>query len=459
MDLDTRLENVAVLGAAGKMGSGIALLLAQEMAREKLKAGNKDRTYVLHLIDINQESLTGLLGYLRVQLTKAAEKSIVSLREVYADRDDLIENYDVIAAFVEDSLSVVRPSTTLDSIGGSKLVFEAIIENLPIKLDVLKKVDSICGPDAYYLTNTSSIPIHVIDEGVGLKGRIIGYHFYNPPAVQKLLELISTKSTEPEVVAMGGELAKRLRKKVFPANDIAGFIGNGHFMRDILHATAEVKRLMADEGMTEPEAIYVMNKVSQDLLVRPMGIFQLIDYVGVDVCRFIMHVMTEHIEGERLEDEILNKMAKAGVLGGQFASGAQKDGILKYDGGRPAGVYDLSKGGYALFADGDWVALLDEKLGAPPAGIAPWRALLMDAGKSSKLKTYFDALAATDTMGAGLAREYLVRSQEIGAKLVADGVADSADVVNGVLTNGFYHLYGPINEYAELMTDKVGGKR
>jgi hypothetical protein len=172
-----------------------------------------------------------------------------------------------------------------------------------------------------------------------------------------------------------------------------------------------------------------------------------------------MKVMTEHIPGETLEDDLLNRMAEAGVTGGQYASGAQKDGILKYEKGRPAGVYDLSKGDYILFAEGDWTAKLDEKLGPLPSGHAPWRALLMDPKKGEKLAAYFGSLAESDTLGAGLARAYLVKSQEIGTKLVADGVANSEDDVNGVLTNGFYHLYGPINEYAELMVDKVGGTR
>jgi 3-hydroxyacyl-CoA dehydrogenase len=456
MDLDARLEKVTVLGAAGKMGSGIVLLLATEMAKQKLKPENKGKSYVLHAIDVSEDALSGLLSYLRAQLTKVAEKSIVEMRGTYADRADLVENYDIIAAFVEDALSVLRPSTSLESVAGSRLVFEAIIEDEKIKIDVLSKVDALC-PDAYYLTNTSSIPIGILDEGVGLGGRIVGYHFYNPPAVQRLLELITTKSTKPAVAELGKELAKRLRKKVFPANDIAGFIGNGHFMRDILHATAEVKRLSSE--MSVVEAIYVMNRVSQDLLVRPMGIFQLIDYVGVDVCRFIMTVMTEHISGETLKDDLLERMADAGVMGGQFASGAQKDGVLKYEKGRPAGVYDLAKGGYALFAEGDWTKKLDEKLGAMPDGHAPWRALLMDAKKGEKLAAYFGNLATSDTFGAVLARAYLVRSQEIGSKLVEDGVANSEDDVNGVLVNGFYHLYGPINEYVDLMVDKVGGTR
>lgn len=451
MDLDARLRNVAVLGAAGKMGSGIALLLAQEMARLKVAAGC-DECYVLHLVDVNETALTGLLSYLRAQLTKLGEKSIVQLRAAYADRADLVENGEIIEAFVEDGLSVCRPTTSLNAIAGSTLVFEAIIEDKKVKLEVLKKIDALC-PDAYYLTNTSSIPIGVINEGVPLKGRIIGYHFYNPPAVQKLLELITPAGVKPELVELGQELAKRLRKKVFLANDIAGFIGNGHFMRDILHATSEVRRLKSEFG--ETEAVYMMNRVSQEFLVRPMGIFQLCDYVGVDVCRFIMGVMTEHIEGETLKDDLLDRMAAAGIMGGQNSDGSQKNGFLYYEKGRPAGIYSLERGGYVMFADDDWAKKLDAKLGVLPEGHSPWRALLMDAGKDEKLAAYFRNLATSDTPGASLARTYLVRAREIGEKLVADGVANSVDDVNGVMTNGFYHLYGPINEHVDLMVDAV----
>ena len=83
----------------------------------------------------------------------------------------------------------------------------------------------------------------------------------------------------------------------------------------------------------------------------------------------------------------------------------------------------------------------------------------MDPRKGEKLAVYFASLTASASRGAELARAYLVRSKEISEKLVADGVANSPDDVNGVLVNGFYHLYGPINEHVESMTDKVGGTR
>jgi 3-hydroxyacyl-CoA dehydrogenase len=140
-------------------------------------------------------------------------------------------------------MSVLRPSTEMNATAEAKLIFEAVFEDEKLKIDLLGKARTIADPDAWYLTNTSSIPIGGLDQKLELGGRIVGYHFYNPPAVQKLLELITSENTLPELEKAGAALAKRLGKKVFPANDIAGFIGNGHFMRDGLHAIAEADRL------------------------------------------------------------------------------------------------------------------------------------------------------------------------------------------------------------------------
>ena len=445
MTLDERLENVAVLGAAGKMGSGIVLLVAQEMAKLKLKHPEKD--YHLYALDVSEKALDGLMSYIRVQAIKAAEKGCVMLRGLYAERDDLVENYDIIDQFTNDVLSVIRPVTDISTLKNAYMVFEAIVEDVGIKEKVLKTIDDLCGSDTFYFTNTSSIPIGEIDSRVGLDGRIIGFHFYNPPAVQKLAELISAKTTKKEVVDISQEIAKRLRKKIIPSNDIAGFIGNGHFMRDILHAVGEVDRMSSE--FSTVEAIYAMNKVSQDFLIRPMGIFQLIDYVGVEVCQWIMSVMTQYIPGATLKSELLDRMVEKKVIGGQFADGSQKDGFLKYEKNRPAGVYDVDKGEYVMFDKKGWTKHVDEKLGPLPDGWTAWRSLLMDPGKDDKLSVIFKNLKGMDNLGAGLAKAYFKASKAIGEGLVADGVANSPDDVNGVLASGFYHLYGPINDYMD----------
>jgi len=443
MDLSERLQNVAVLGAAGKMGSGISLLLAKELARTRLSPEGQGKVYRLALIDVSEGALDGLMSYLRAQLLKLAEKSVADLRTLYADRADLVENGDMIQEFVSSALSLARPSTDMGVIGGARLVFEAVFENEKLKIDLLSKARKLADPDAWYLTNTSSIPIGGLDRKLELGGRIVGYHFYNPPAVQKLLELITSKDTLPELKQAGAALAKRLGKKVFPANDIAGFIGNGHFMRDGLHAIAEADRLR--KGGDWAEALYKMNRVSQEWLIRPMGIFQLIDYVGVDVTQMILGVMNTYLPGEKLQSDFIDALVQKQVLGGQRHDGSQKDGILKYEKGRPVAVYELSKGEYVPFSA--LAGKADGELGPLPDGYRPWKALLMDRGKDKTLEAHFAALREMKTEGAALAMSYLKASKAIGEKLVADGVANGPEDVNGVLTNGFYHLYGPINDY------------
>ena len=442
MTLDERLHNVSVVGAAGKMGSGIAVLVAAEMVR--LKQQNPDVLYRLNLIDISEKGLVGLQDYLIKQLTKVGEKEINALREMYMPREDLVENTEMIQTFVQQGLIFCNFTTDLDVAKDSPIVFEAIIENVPTKVKALKRLKKICKPDTLYFTNTSSVPIKLLDEKVGLNGKIIGFHFYNPPVIQRLVEVITNDKTDKEIKELGSELGKRLRKKLVPANDISGFIGNGHFTRDGLHALHEVQKLV-DEGNSLPQAIYIMNKVSQQLLIRPMGIFQLIDYVGIDVFQMIFDVMREHTPDPSLRNELMEKLLAMGVKGGQRADGSQVDGFLQYKGSRPIGVYDPDKKQYVPFD-----ALkekLDAKIGKMPEGGAPWKSLLVDPTKEQKLEKYFANLRKTDTFGAKLAIKYLERSREIGKKLVSDGVANSDKDVNDVLTNGFYHLYGPINKY------------
>ena len=446
MTLNDRLQNVAIIGAAGKMGSGIALLMAQEMTLQKLQAENRDKNYDLVLIDVSDTALKGLLQYLKAQAVKLAEKNIVNLRNIYQERTDLIENGDFITQFVDDLFINLRTGTDLELARDAHMIFEAIVENVDIKDSVLKKLNGICAADTFYFTNTSSIPIKLLDEKVGLQGRIIGYHFYNPPAVQKLVELISPKTINPELHEIALELGKRLRKKLIPSNDIAGFIGNGHFMRDGLHALQEVNNLKKDYSYTE--GTYILNRVSQDFLIRPMGIFQLIDYVGIDVFQLILKTMNPYFSEEDLHSDIIDQLVDKKVLGGQNPDGSQKDGFLKYEKSRPVGVYDLERSDYQLFESGDWQKNLDKKMGETPEGFVPWRQLLMDPQKEEKLAGYFKKLPSTEQMGAQLAVTYLKRSKEIGNQLVSQGVADKPENVNGVLLNGFYHLYGPINDYA-----------
>jgi 3-hydroxyacyl-CoA dehydrogenase len=438
-----RLANVTVLGAAGKMGSGIVLLTALEMADLALDPAQKDRDFALNAVDVSPKALAGLTKYLRDQVLRAAEKKTVALRGVYAGRADLVENEEIIRQYVEDVLALVRPTTRIEAAYGSSLVFEAINENPGLKVKLLSEIKDHNTEDAWFLTNTSSIPISELDAKVGLGGRIIGFHFYNPPAVQKLVELIQAGTTLPELAEFAGQYAKKLRKTVVASSDVAGFIGNGHFMRDALFAIAEAERLGRDGGFVD--GVYMVNKVSQEFLIRPMGIFQLVDYVGLDVCRFILGVMDERLPGRGLHSPLVDRLVEMGISGGQFADGSQKDGFLKYERGRPAGVFDPETRAYVPLAE--VAARCDERLGPLPASGKPWKGVISMADKAAYLDAYFRELRGLTTLGAELAVSCGRSAKKIGLGLVKDGVARRDEDVNTVMLTGFYHAYGPINGY------------
>ncbi len=212
MIYEERLQNVSVLGAAGKMGSGILLLTAVEMADLSMKPENKDKSFVLNAIDVSPAGLAGLMKYLREQIRKVAERKTVQLRKVYADRDDLIENYDIIDEYIFDVMNVIRPVTNMSAAYDSNLIFEAVSENRALKVKLLSDIDRNNKNNPWYFTNTSSVPISLIESEAGIDGRVIGFHFYNPPAVQRLVELIKTNNTKEEVVEFAHLFAKNLRK-------------------------------------------------------------------------------------------------------------------------------------------------------------------------------------------------------------------------------------------------------
>ena len=441
---EDRLQNVSVLGAAGKMGSGILLLTAVEMADISLKPENKGKHFVLHAIDVSDAALAGMLRYLRAQVLKMAEKKINALRKFYEDRKDLVDNGEIIQAYINDVMYIVRPSTRIEAAYESRIVFEAIKEDPVLKVSIFSNITKNNPHQPWFFTNTSSIPITELDEKAGLGGRVIGFHFYNPPAIQKLVELIPSKQTLPEVEEFALAYAKNLRKVVVPSHDVAGFIGNGHFMRDILYAASEVARLEKDFGFTG--AVYALNKVSQDFLIRPMGIFQLIDYVGIDVCSYIMSVMNPYMKEESLHSPLLDRFLEMGVRGGQFNDGSQKDGFLKYEKGRPVAIYDPAKKEYVPITEIQ--PAVDAKLGTRPAAPA-WKSVVNNPAKEDIFKAYFGELKGMDSLAAELSKAYAKRSCAIGKQLVSSGVAFSDKDVNTVLLTGFFHAYGPINVYLD----------
>lgn len=444
MTYTNKLSNVAVLGAAGKMGSGILLLMAYELTRLKLKPENSDKKFVVNAMDLSEEGLKGLLKYVATQAGRVAQKKPEKVQALYAQpiaEDKLEETY------VNDVLSVINTTTTLEPVYNSELIFEAVSENPNLKVKIFTEINDNSTTSPWFFTNTSSIPIQLIDDKANLEGRTLGFHFYNPPAIQRLAEIIKGEGTKPELYDFAIELAKNLKKIVVNSNDRAGFVGNGHFMRDALYGLQLVQQLMADEKMSFAQAVYVVNTVTQKLLVRPMGIFQLSDYVGIDVVQYIMNVMNPYLDNEDLHSEILDNLLAKEVKGGQNSDGSQKDGILKYEGGRIVAVYDLQQEKYV--AVDEIKSTANEFLGALPSNLIKWKDAMKSAEREELLVKLFNELKTMDSNAAKLSVAYGKRSKEIGELLFNSGVAYSTDDVNTVLMTGFFHAYGPVNNYFE----------
>lgn len=440
MEYTCQLQNVSILGAAGKMGSGITLLMALEMADQSLKPQNSGKPFILNAIDVSEDNLKGLIIYIENQALKIASKKMDDLRKIF---QNITEDTEIATSYAKHVLSILRTSTSHEVAYESKLIFEAIIENAKIKTEIFKSINEKSGLKPWFFSNTSSIPIGNLNREAELEGRILGFHFYNPPAIQKLVELITIPENGAEMINFAEILTKQLKKVVVHSNDIAGFIGNGHFMRDALHGIIEAEKL--SKQMPIHEAIFIVNKISQDLLIRPMGIFQLIDYVGIDVVRFIMNVMSNHLAEPELKSPLLDHLFEMNIKGGQYSDGSQKDGFFKYEKGKISSVCNIVNEEYIPVDQ----LKTDLWLGELPSALQPWKVVNFSPEKNTILKSYFDQLKEMNTNGSKLALEYLSKSKEIGLKLVADGVALSNEDVNTVLTTGFFHAYGPINSFTD----------
>lgn len=437
-------KKCAVIGAAGKMGRGIALILLIEMASllAKEKEGSGKDEYRLTLIDVNSAALAALYEYLKTHLLKYSEKNINRLRDLYKNNPLCVSNKEIIDDFVNKGMQITHSATSIAESSEIPIFFEAVIENAEVKCDLFKKISANNKNAPYFFTNTSSIPISLLNAKADLKGRIIGFHLYNPPAVQKLLEIIPLKEGDPELYLLALSIGKSLGKTIVVSQDVAGFIGNGHFVREIGVAVDLVKQLTKNHSFEE--SIYMVNKITGDFLLRPMGIFQLIDYVGLDVMHNVGEIMNKHLSEHLYEDSLFKPLLANGKAGGQHTDGSQKEGFFSYRGHAMTGIYDLSQNKYIDLPNGEWQARCDRELGNLPQHYIPWSSLSRDPENKGKIETYLKELREGHSKGCQMAFEFLKKSKSIIDQLTVSKVAASKEDVETVLKNGFYHLYGSI---------------
>ena len=237
------IEKIAVLGA-GTMGAGIAQVAAQ--------AGFDTLLY-----DIKQEFIDTGLGRIRGFLKGSRERGKLS-----AEQEQQI-------------VGCLRSTTQLEDCQGSELVIEAAPEKLELKRDIFKQLDSICGPETLLASNTSSFNVTAIAANTQHQGRVLGLHFFNPPPLMALVEVVQGDRTSPATIDKATDLMRRMGKTPARAKDTPGFIVN-RIARPFYN---EALRILGD-GEASVETI---DRVMKEAGNFRMGPFELMDLIGNDI--------------------------------------------------------------------------------------------------------------------------------------------------------------------------------
>ncbi len=316
------IREVAVIGL-GLMGSGIAELVARSGRR-------------VVAIEVNQGVLDQGMARLRGSLDKAVGRGKVS------------------GTAQEEILTRIRPTDDIAArVACADLVIEAIPERMDLKRTLYAELDQACRAEAILATNTSSLSVTEIAGGTQYPARVAGLHFFNPAPVMKLVEVISTVLTSPEIAEALALLARDLGKTPVQVSDRAGFIVNALLVPYLNHAI----RLLETAQATRED----IDTAATVGLGLPMGPMTLLDLIGLDTDLAVLEVLQAEFGGTRYAPApLLRKLCDARLFG-------RKSGRGFYDYRHPApaaaaGDHDLAAAPVpaevALITDSD--GLLDD---------------------------------------------------------------------------------------------------
>ncbi len=213
------------------------------------------------------------------------------------------------------ALNRIKGTTALEDLADVDFVIEAAIEDLNLKKEIFKSLDSICRPEIVLATNTSSMSITAIGASTTRPDKVCGMHFFNPAQIMRLVEVIRGLQSSDETIATARALAESFGKKAIEVKkDSPGFVVN----RILLPQFVEAARLL-QEGVASVEDIDTAVKLG---LNYPMGPFELMDYTGVDIAYFVMEYFAEEFNnGNYGAPQVIKQMVRAGRLGKKTGGG------------------------------------------------------------------------------------------------------------------------------------------
>lgn len=284
------MKHITVIGA-GTMGNGIAHVFAMH-------------DYAVNLVDVSETALQKAIATIGKNLDRMVSKELIDEQKKISTLNNLK---------IHTSLA--------DCVTSSDLVVEAATERLDLKLRIFTELDQLCKADAILASNTSSISITKIASATKRPDKVIGMHFMNPVPVMKLVEIIRGYATSNVTTQSIMDLSKSLGKTPVEVNDYPGFVANRILMPMINEAIYSLYENVA--------GVYEIDTVMKLGMAHPMGPLQLADFIGLDVCLSILHVLHDGFGNPKYAPcPLLVNMVTAGYLG--VKSG---EGFYNYAGG------------------------------------------------------------------------------------------------------------------------------
>ena len=218
-----------------------------------------------------------------------------------------------LAPSAAETLAHLGLSSRLGDVAGSELVVEAVPEDVTLKRDLLQKVEALVGDATVLATNTSSLSVDTIGQGLRRRERLVGMHFFNPVPASALVEVVRGADTDAATLAIVHDLVRLLGKESIEVSDSPGFATS----RLGLVIALEAIRMVQDGVATAEE----IDKGMELGYRHPMGPLRLTDLVGLDVRLDIAEYLHETL-GPRFEvPELLRSMVAAGTLGKKSGQG------------------------------------------------------------------------------------------------------------------------------------------
>lgn len=281
------VKRVGVLGA-GLMGSGITEVSIED----------------------------GLHVWLKDQKIENAMKGENTIRQ---NLDKKVSKH-ILSGFERDEkMSLVHPTETYDAFDDIDLVIEAVFENLDLKKKIVKQVEEVCGEDAIFASNTSSLPISEIAAEAKRPENIVGMHYFSPVQKMPLLEIIKTDKTADWVVATAFDIGLRQGKNVIVVND-----GPGFYTTRILAPFINEALLLLEEGAKIEDLDNAMKEFG-----FPVGPVALLDEVGIDVGAHVADTLSNKFEERGAKTSKKSKQ----LVNDNYLGRKNKRGFYKYEEG------------------------------------------------------------------------------------------------------------------------------